>query len=98
LLVAGLVVVITAGLAAADGSPSTPWRHLYLLPVLLAGLRFGVAGGLIAALGAVLGVGPFVLRQIEGHGPARAAGEGIVPLAALAGAGARLGRLRARAG
>ena len=97
LLVAGLVVVITAGLAAADGSPSTPWRHLYLLPVLLAGLRFGVAGGLIAALGAVLGVGPFVLREIEGHGPTRAAAEGIVTLAVLAGSGALVGSLAARA-
>src|SRR5438093_2620319 len=97
LLVAGLVVVITAGLAAADGSPSTPWRHLYLLPVLLAGLRFGVAGGLIAALGAVLGVGPFVLREIEGHGPTRAAAEGVVTLAVLAGSGALVGSLAARA-
>ena len=41
LLASGLVVVITAGLAAADVSPSTPWRHLYLVPVVLAGLRFG---------------------------------------------------------
>ena len=63
LLAGGLVVVITAGLAAADISPSTPWRHLYLLPVVLAGLRFGVAGGLVAAVGAVLAFGPFVLRE-----------------------------------
>src|SRR5438445_163836 len=97
LLAGGLVVVITAGLAAADVSPSTPWRHLYLLPVLLAGLRFGVAGGLVAAVGAVLAFGPFVLREIEGHGPTRAAAEGIVTLAVLALSGALVGSLATRA-
>src|SRR5207247_3482291 len=66
-------------------------------PRAAAGLRFGVAGGLIAALGAVLGVGPFVLREIEGHGPTRAAAEGIVTLAVLAGSGALVGSLAPRA-
>jgi two-component system sensor histidine kinase KdpD len=97
LLAAGLVVVVTAGLAAADVSPSTPWRHFYLVPVVLAGLRFGVAGGLVAALGAVLGFGPFVLREIADQGPTRAAAEGIVTLALLALSGALVGSLAARA-
>ena len=97
LLAGGLVVVITAGLAAADVSPSTPWRHLYLLPVVLTGLRFGVAGGLVAAGGAVLAFGPFVLREIEGHGPTRAAAEGVVTLAVLALSGALVGSLATRA-
>jgi two-component system sensor histidine kinase KdpD len=97
LLAALLVVAVTAGLAAADASPSTPWRHLYLVPVLVAGLRFGVAGGLVAALGAVLAFGPFVLREIEGHGPTRAAIEGAVTLAVLALAGTLVGSLSARA-
>jgi signal transduction histidine kinase len=97
LLAGGLVVVITAGLAAADVSPSTPWRHLYLLPIVLAGLRFGVAGGLVAAVGAVLAFGPFVLREIEGHGPTRAAAEGVVTLAVLGVSGALVGSLAARA-
>jgi hypothetical protein len=66
---AAIVLVITAALAAANAGPATPWRHVYLVPVVLAGIRFGVAGGLVAALGAVLAFGPFVLREIEGHGP-----------------------------
>jgi two-component system sensor histidine kinase KdpD len=84
-------------LAAADTAPATPWRHLYLVPVVLAGVRFGVAGGLVAALGGVLAFGPFVLREIEGHGPTRAAAEGIVTLVLLGMSGAAVGSLAARA-
>jgi two-component system, OmpR family, sensor histidine kinase KdpD len=97
LLPAGILIGVTAALAAADVAPATPWRHLYLVPVVLAGLRFGVAGGLVAALGAVLAFGPFVLREIEGHGPTRAAAEGIVTLLVLAVSGAAVGSLAARA-
>jgi two-component system, OmpR family, sensor histidine kinase KdpD len=97
LLPAAILIGVTAALAAADVAPATPWRHLYLVPVVLAGLRFGVAGGLIAALVAVLAFGPFVLREIEGHGPTRAAAEGIVTLMVLAVSGAAVGSLAARA-
>src|SRR5207247_2102636 len=38
-----------------------------------------------------------VLREIEGHGPTRAAAEGVVTLAVLAGSGALVGSLAARA-
>jgi two-component system, OmpR family, sensor histidine kinase KdpD len=97
LLPAAILIGVTAALAAADVAPATPWRHLYLVPVVLAGLRFGVAGGLVAALAAVLAFGPFVLREIEGHGPTRAAAEGIVTLMVLAVSGAAVGSLAARA-
>jgi two-component system sensor histidine kinase KdpD len=91
------VVAITAALAAVDASPAAPWRHLYLLPVVLAGLRFGVPGGLLAAVGAALAFGPFILKEIEGHGPTRAAAEGSVTLGVLALAGALVGSLATRA-
>jgi len=84
-------------LAAADVAPATPWRHLYLVPVALAGLRFGVAGGLVAALGATLAFGPLVLREIEGHGTTRAAVEGVVTLVVLGMSGAAVGSLATRA-
>jgi signal transduction histidine kinase len=91
-LATALMVGVTA-LAAADVSPSTPWRHLYLAPVALAALRFGVAGGLLAALGAALAFGPLVLREIEGHGATRAAAEGVLTLVLLAPSGALVGSL-----
>jgi len=94
---AAILLAITAGLAAANVGSATPWRHLYLVPVVLAGIRFGVAGGLVAALGAVLAFGPFVLREIEGHGPTWVAAEGIVTLVVLAVSGAAVGSLAARA-
>ena len=92
-----MLIGVTAGLAAADVSPASPWRHLYIVPVAVAALRFGVAGGLIAALAAVLALGPFVLREIEGHGPTRAAAEGAVTLVMLVVAGAAVGGLAVRA-
>lgn len=95
--VVALMALITAGVAATDRSPATPWRHLYLVCVILMALRTGVAGGLITALGAVLAFGPFVLREIEAHGPTRAAAEGIVSLAMLALTGTVVGTVAARA-
>ncbi len=94
---AALALATTVAFVAADLSPATPWRHLYLVSVVLAGLGGGIAGGLLAALGAGLGFGPFVLREIEGHGPSQAAAEGVVTLAVLALAGALVGSLAAGA-
>ncbi len=96
-LALALVIVITPGIAGSDVSPATPWRHLYLFPVTIIALRIGVAGGLLTALGAVLAFGPFVLREIEAHGPTRAAAEGIVTLAVLALSAALLGSLASHA-
>ncbi len=92
---AAAVSGITAGLAIADVSPATPWRHLYLLPVAVLALRRGLAAGLLAALGGALAFGPFVLREIEGHGLTRAAIEGGVTLAMLGVTGALVGSLAA---
>jgi two-component system sensor histidine kinase KdpD len=96
-LAAALVVAITSGLELADLTSATPWRHLYLIPVVLVALRCGMAGGLLAALGAALAFGPVVIREIEGHGPTRAAAEGVVSLIVQILAGALVGSLATRA-
>jgi two-component system sensor histidine kinase KdpD len=96
-LAAALGIATTAGFAVADASPATPWRHLYLVTVVLATLGRGAAAGLLAALGSGLAFGPFVLREIEGHGATRAAAEGVVTLAMLVLAGTLVGGLQTRA-
>ncbi len=48
--------------------PPSPWRHVYVLPVLASALRFGsVAGGLAAGV-AVLAEAPRWLSQLEAGG------------------------------
>jgi diguanylate cyclase (GGDEF)-like protein len=49
LVVGSLLVVF--GLDRATGA--APVQHLYYLPIMLAGIRFGMAGGIIAALSAI---------------------------------------------
>jgi two-component system sensor histidine kinase KdpD len=97
LLAATVLIVVTAALTVADVSPSTPWRHLYLAPVVLTALRFGIGGGLLAALGAAVAFGPFVLRGIERHGFTRASVEGALTLVVLVVSGALVGSLAAGA-
>jgi signal transduction histidine kinase len=86
-IVAGLLVAVTALLATLEPQPGTPWRHLYVVPVVLAGVRFGAAGGVAAGLGAVLVFGPVVLREIERAGATRGAIDGVVTFAILLAAG-----------
>jgi signal transduction histidine kinase len=96
--------VIAAGLAAVtaimvllDPSPVSPWRHLYLAPVIAGGLRRGPTGGLLAALAAVLAYAPFVLLDVERAGLGVQAGEAAVTGALILGAGALSGTLAAEA-
>jgi signal transduction histidine kinase len=96
-IVALLLVGVTALLGALEPVASAPWRHLYLVPVVIAGVRGGVAAGLLAALGAVLLFGPIVLREIESGGVTRAVIDGLVTVAVLFFAGALTGALAARA-
>ena len=44
--------LLTFTLDRATGS--TPVQHLYYLPIILAGLRFGMPGGIMAALSAIV--------------------------------------------
>jgi signal transduction histidine kinase len=96
-VVALLLVGVTTLLAVVEPLPGTPWRHLYLVPVVLAGVRGGLPAGVLAGLGAVLLFGPVVLREIETAGMTRAVMEGLVTFAMLLLAGALAGALATRA-
>ena len=95
--VAALLVAVAALVAAIEPLPATPWRHLYLVPVVIAGVRGGVTAGLLAALAAVLLFGPVVLRDIETAGVTSPVVDGLVTFAMLPLAGALTGALSARA-
>src|SRR5690242_7859225 len=91
------LVTITAVLAVVDPVAATPWRHVYLLPVVAAAIRRGVAAGVVAALGAILLFGPIVLTEIERAGPTRAVLEATVTFVMLLLAGTLTGALAAQA-
>jgi len=97
MLVALMLAAVTALLAGLEPAPASAWRHLYFVPVIVAAVRYGVAGGVLAGLGAVLLSGPFVLSEIE-HAPSpRAVVDGCVSFAVLLAGGAVTGSLAARA-
>ena len=89
----GITVLVVAHEPLAD----TVWRHLYLVPVVIAGIRFGVTVGVTIALAAVLLFGPVVLREIERAGLTRAALDGLVTFPVLLLAGGLTGVLSTRA-
>jgi signal transduction histidine kinase len=95
-LVVFLLAAVTALLAALDPVSGTPWRHLYLVPVAVAGVRFGAVAGVLAALGAVLMFAPIVLRDLERAGATQGIVDGVVTLAVLLVAGALTGALAVR--
>ncbi len=64
LMAAGLAAV-TALIALDGAGPASLFRHAYLVPVVVAALRFGAPGGTLAAGAAVLLSAPFVLPEIE---------------------------------
>ncbi len=97
MIVALLVLGVTALVVAVEPLPATPWRHLYLVPVVVAAVRFGVAAGVVTALAAVLLFGPVVLREIERAGATRAVLDGLVTFGVLLLAGALTGALASRA-
>lgn len=97
MLVALLLLGVTAGVVLLDPRPGTLGRHLYLVPVVVAGVRFGGPAGVAAALAAVLLFGPIVLREIERAGVTPAVLDALVTFAVLLLAGALTGALAARA-
>src|SRR5207237_3110 len=92
------LAVVTRVVALEGAGPSSLLRHVYLLPVLAAALRFGAGGGALAAMGAVLLSAPFVLPEIERSGLTTEAVEGLVTFAVLGLVGVMSGVLRTRAG
>jgi two-component system sensor histidine kinase KdpD len=95
-LVALLLLAVSMPIIVVEPRPDTIWRHLYLVPVVIAGLRFGRAAGVVTALGAVLLFGPIVLREIERAGATPVVIEGLVTLVVLLPAGMLSGALASR--
>lgn len=95
--IAAAVAAVTAVMVLLDPSPASPWRHLYLAPVIVGGLRRGPTGGLLTALVAVLAYAPFVLLEVERAGLGAEAGEALVTATLLFGAGGLSGTLAAQA-
>jgi len=94
---AGVVLslgAITACIALSDAGVGSLWRHVYHVPVVLAALRWG-AGGVLAALAAMLLYTPFVLPALERSGPSPAVLEALVTLGLLLGVGVSSGALAA---
>jgi len=53
-LVALLLVAVTVGIVAVEPAPQTLWRHLYLAPVVIAGVRYGGPAAVVTALASEL--------------------------------------------
>jgi signal transduction histidine kinase len=98
IVVAAALAGVTALIALDGAGPASLFRHAYLLPVVVAALHFGAAGGALASGGAMLMSAPFVLPEIERSGLTPAAAEGLVTFAVLGLVGALGGTLRTRAG
>ncbi len=87
------LAVVTGGVATADTAYAALLTYGYLVPVALAALRFGLAGGLVAAVGALLLEAPWVLPDIEWTGLTEPTLHTLVAFAILLGAGVTLGAL-----
>ena len=84
--VALALALITGALAlSADGAASL-WRHAYHVPVVVAALRYG-GRGVLVALAAVLLYAPIVIPSLERSGPSGEVLEGLVTFAMLLGSG-----------
>jgi len=97
-LMAAALAAITALIALDGAGPASLFRHAYLVPVVVAALRFGAPGGALAAGAAVLLSAPFVLPEIERSGLTPDAAEGLVTFAVLGIVGTLSGALRTRVG
>jgi signal transduction histidine kinase len=87
------VVAVAMLTGQAEVEATSLWRHLYFVPVVVAALRFGVVGGGVTAVAAVLLETPRVFAAIERGGLTPAAAERLVTCLALLMAGALVGRL-----
>jgi len=91
------LAAITALITLTDVGPASLFRHAYVVPVVVAGLRVGRPGGVLAAAAAALLSAPVLLPEIERSGLTPDAAEGLVTLGVLALAGALVGTLRTHA-
>lgn len=88
---------VTGAVMWGDGGAASPVRHLYLVPTLWAGLRFGGLGGGLGGVLAVLLYALFVLPTIESAGLTAESLEGLVSLGHFLFVGSVTGTLAHRA-
>jgi signal transduction histidine kinase len=93
-VVAGLLVGVAFLFLLSPNEVHSTLRHLYLLPVLLGAIRFGLRGGILVALLAVLLYAPVIFPVVGREGPTPQVGEGIVTIVLLLGVGTLTGQLR----
>jgi two-component system sensor histidine kinase KdpD len=86
LAVALTLAAITAAIAVSDAGAASLWRHVYHVPVVLAALRWG-GRGVLVALAALLLYAPFALPALERHGPTPAVLDALVTFPLLVGVG-----------
>jgi signal transduction histidine kinase len=87
------LAAVTAGVAVADAAAAALLTYAYLVPVVMAACRSGLAGGLASAVGALLLAAPWVLPDIEWMGISAPTAHTLVTFALLLGAGVTVGAL-----
>jgi signal transduction histidine kinase len=91
------VALALAGLGtvapALDPGPASPFRHLYVVPVLGAGLAGGALGGALAAVAAVLLQVPRLFAHLEDAGLTPLAAEDLMSAGVLLAMGPLVGAL-----
>ena len=97
IVVAALLALVIAGIALDDADPASPLRHLFVAPVLLGALVFGLPGALLTAGGVVLLFAPVVLPDVERHGLTAEVAEALVTMLLVLIFGVIVGSLRTRA-
>ena len=95
--VAAALAAVTSVIALDGGDPASPFRHLYMVPVGVAAIAFGLAGSLLAGSGALLLFAPIVLPHVERHGLTIEVAEGFLTITLVFVVGAILGALRTHA-
>lgn len=100
-IVAGAIALAAVALAAAqttlEPGPASPLRHLWAAPVLGAALRFGAAGGGLAAIAATVLQTPRLFVHLEDAGLSALAVDDLATVVTLAAAGPLVGALAGEA-
>ena len=74
------LAMITVLIAASGRGAGSPARHAYVIPVIVAALRFGPTGGVVVSVGAAFLYAPFVLPEIEWLGFTERGADGLASL------------------
>ena len=96
-VVAASLALVIGGIALDDADPASPLRHLFVVPMLLGALVFGLPGALLTAGGVVLLFAPVVLPDVERHGLTAEVAEALVTMLLVLIFGLIVGSLRTRA-